>query len=180
MLSSLISYNKKVVISILILLLILGAYTIYNVSGLRDRHSKVEDIYANQLSKLVASGSYDDIDYSLIKKDFDDIGNIIKEQITINLENNVDDESFIVANNIYTEKMSEFTKIMNHKLDEETYKIYLDDIDNFEKDIKFNLDAKKNELLSESEFARYKNQYSYYEKQRFLYEMLEKYKSFIE
>ena len=180
MISSLISYNKKVVISILILLILLAIYTIYNVSGLGSRDSEQEDIYENLVSKLVVDSNFDEINYNLIKKDYDDIDRIIKEQITINLENNVDEESYIVANNIYTEKMSEFDKIMNYKLDDATYKMYINDVDSFEKDLNFNLDSKRNEIISDSEFIRYKNEYSYQEKQRFLYEMLDKYRNYLE
>ena len=180
MISSLVSYNKKVIISILILLILLSAYTVYNVSGLGDRDSNNEDIYENLVSKLVTNDSFDEIDYYLIKKDYDDIANIMKEQITINLENNIDEKSYIVANNIYTEKMSEFTKIMNNKLDDTTYNMYLEDVESFEKDLNFNLDSKKNDILSEPEFVRYSNEYNYQEKQRFLYDMLEKYRNFLE
>ena len=180
MFGSLVSNNKKIIISIFILLLLLAVYTVYNSSGLRNQHNKEEDIYENLVSKLVADGNYDDINYSMVKKDFDDIGNIVKEQITINLENNVDEESYLVANNIYTEKVTEFTKILNYKLNDENYRLYLDDLDTFDKDLKFDLDSKKTEIISESEFIRYKNEYSYQEKQRFLYEMLEKYRNFLE
>ena len=180
MLSTFIKYNKRVLIIIFSFVIILIALSYINASALKNNNSYNEDIYENKLASFVARNEFDDINYDLVKKDFDDMGNIIKEQISLNLENNVESESYIVADKIYTEKLTEFSTILSHKLDTEAYSLYREDLETFGKELSFTLESKKNEILSTTEYVNFKNQYSYMAKQDFLYKMLEKYKTYLE
>ncbi|MBQ7743719.1 MAG: hypothetical protein IJT67_02910 [Lachnospiraceae bacterium] len=178
-LNSFIKSNSKIIVCIVTLLVLLVAYTIYNTRVLKKSNISNEDIYSNELSNLVYEDDYDLINYDIIKKDLDDISNILNEQITLNLENNVETESYITADKIYTEKIDDFTKICDNKLDLKIYDNYVKDLNDFQKEMNFNLDSMKNETLSTYEYTKAKYRYLYKAKEEFLYRSLEKYKEYL-
>lgn len=172
--------NKKVIIFILLIVVVLVSLTIINQNVLNGTLLYEEYLYRNDLATKVDNADYDNINYELIDKDLTDIENILKEQISLNLNNNKIVEYYAVANNIYIEKFKEITIVLTHKLDSETYSRYQMELKDFDDYLQFNIEDLRNKYISTVDYKFYKNKFLYEEKQKKIREILEEYKSFLQ
>ena len=173
------SFFKNLAI-ILLVVIILLIFTFINQSFLKNGKSGFNDIYSNELSKMISSNDLSDIDYDYINKDLNSIDNILNEQVNLDLDKVKKTKYYSIAENIYSQKINEIVRILNDKLDNEDFFRLELDLEEFQKNIDFAISDLKDTLDSSIEFEFYKNKYLFEEKQKKCRDILETYKGFLQ
>lgn len=158
---------------------ILLIITLINVKVIKRNHLYEEDLYKNELSKSIGSNNIDKIDYDYIKKDLNELDNIIKEQLKVDIDIKKKTEYYKSAQEIYGNKLNEIVRILNDKLDDEDFELLQLDIDEFYINIDFALDEIKATNKSTIDVSYNTNKYLYEEKQRKCHEIADNYKGFL-
>ena len=165
---------------ILLIVLVLTAFTFINQNYIKNRQNGFNDIYTNELAQKITNNDLSDVDYEYLNKDLNSIDDILKEQVSLELDKTLKTKYYSIAENIYSQKINEIVRVLNDKLDnEDFYRLELD-LDEFQKNIDFAIDDLNSTLDSTIEFEFYKNKYLYEEKQKKCRDILETYKGFLQ
>ena len=178
-LTNYIKNNKNVILIICIVIVILIALTIYNQNFNNTDNVLDEELYSNEVSRMVTSGDIENINYEMLLKDFNDFDNILKEQIALNPNRNKQIEYYKTADTIYTNKFEELLKILSVKLDKMQYDELILDISNFNRITNNETISLKNTIESSIEYKLLRNKYTYEVKQAKYKEILSTYKDFL-
>ena len=173
-------YFIKNILIIFSVVLILIVFTYINQNVIKTKQYGFDDLYTNELAKKIADNDIEGINYDFLNKDLNNIDDILKEQVSLDLDKIRKTKYYSTAEGIYTEKINEIVRILNDKLDDEDfYRLELD-LDEFNKNIDFAISDLSNTLDSNIEFELYKNKYLYEEKQKKCRDILETYKGFLQ
>lgn len=173
-------YFIKNILIIFSVVLILIVFTYINQNVIKTKQYGFDDLYTNELAKRIADNDIEGINYDFLNKDLNNIDDILKEQVSLDLDKIRKTKYYSAAEGIYTEKINEIVRILNDKLDDEDfYRLELD-LDEFNKNIDFAISDLSNTLDSNIEFELYKNKYLYEEKQKKCRDILETYKGFLQ
>ena len=173
------NFFKNLAIILLIVFVLVGI-TFINQNYFKNRQNGINDIYTNELSQKIATNDLSDVDYEYLSKDLNNVDDILKEQVSLELDKTLKTKYYSIAENIYSQKINEIVRVLNDKLDnEDFYRLELD-LDEFQKNIDFAIDDLNTTLDSTIEFELYKNKYLYEEKQKKCRDILETYKGFLQ
>ena len=159
---------------------ILIAITYINQNFLKNNQAGINNLYANELSKKISNNDLNDVNYDYLNKDLNSVDEILKEQMALDLDKVMKAKYYSIADNIYSQKINEYVRVLNDKLDNEDFYRLLQDLDEFQKNIEFAISDLNNTLDSSIEFELYKNKYLYEEKQKKCRDILETYKGFLQ
>ena len=172
--------NMNSIFFIFLLILFFIILTYINQNFIKSSFAFEAEVYKNDLVNKIDSNNISDIDYKYLLKDLDNIDIILKEQLSLDLDKNRKSKYYAVAENVYTNKINEITRILNEKLDDEDFERLLLDLDDFQKNIDFAIEDIQNKLESSTDIKLYINKYLYEEKQKKCREVLETYKGFLQ
>ena len=161
------------------LIVVLSIITVFNVNN-KNNYRINDQVYKNELSKKIASNDIDDVNYDFLNKDLMNIDDIMKEQVSLELDNKKKSKYYEIASNIYSNKINELTMVLNYKLDDEDFYRLVIDLDDFQKNIDFAVEDLNNKLDSTLDIELYTNKYVYEEKQKKCREILETYRGFLQ
>ena len=164
---------------ILIIPIVLVIITLINKNFVKSKLILGEDVYVNALSDKINKNEIDDIDYNFIKKDFDQVDIILKEQIAEPVDKKKKTNLYMIACDIYTNKLNELCRVLNDKLDDADFERLNNDIDEFNKNLDFALADIDSKIDSTIDSEYYKSKYQYEEKMNKCHELLETYKGFL-
>lgn len=169
--------NLIVIFGIVIILI---ALTYINQNFLKNNQVGLNNLYANELSKKISNNDLNDVNYDYLNKDLTSVDEILKEQMALDLDKVMKAKYYSIADNVYSQKINEYVRVLNDKLDNEDFYRLLQDLDEFQKNIEFAISDLNNTLDSSIEFELYKNKYLYEEKQKKCRDILETYKGFLQ
>lgn len=169
--------NFIVILSIVVVLILL---TYYNQFYIKNTDVTYSELYKNELATKILNNDIDDVDYEYLNKDLTNIDDILKEQISLDIDMVKKTEYYNIAQNIYSKKINELVRILNDKLDDEDFNRLQLDIEDFQKNIDFAITDIKNTLDSTVDIKYYTNKYLYEEKRKKSREILETYKGFLQ
>lgn len=164
---------------VLIIPIVLAVVTFINKNLVKSKLILGEDVYVNALSDKISRNEIEDIDYDFIKKDFDQIDIILKEQIAEPVDKKKKTNLYMIACDIYDNKLNELCRILNDKLDDADFERLNNDIDEFNKNLDFALADIDGKIDSTIDSEYYKSKYQYEEKMNKCHELLETYKGFV-
>lgn len=169
----------KNIFMILLIVLLLFAFSIINKNFLKDNNIVMKNDYINELSQKINSNDIANINYNYLLNDLNNIDEILKDQLSYDLDIKKKTNYYARAEEVYSNKINEITKILNEKLDDEDFLHLQDDLDEFYK----NLDNASDEIKSTNESTidaeYYVKKYFYEEKQSKCRELLNNYKGFL-
>lgn len=172
--------SYKSLLAILIIVLILIIITLINQNLIKNNYSFNYSVYSNELSKKIENNDLADVDYNFLSKDLNEIDEILKDELSLDVDRIKKTEYYKKAEEIYTNKINEYIRVLNDKLDnEDFYRLELD-LEDFQKNIDFAITDFENTLESSIDFEFYKNRYLYEEKQKKCRDILELYKGFLQ
>lgn len=169
--------NLAIILCIVILLFIV---TLINQIYFNNPQNRFNDLYTNELSKKISNNDLADVNYDFLNKDLNNVDDILKEQVGLDLDKIMKAKYYSIAEDIYSKKINEIVRVLNDKLDNEDFHRLLLDLDEFQKNIDFAITDLNNTLDSSIEFELYKNKYLYEEKQKKCRDILETYKGFLQ
>lgn len=175
--------NKNSVKNLIVIfgiVIILIALTYINQNFLKNNQVGLNNLYANELSKKISNNDLKDVNYDYLNKDLTSVDEILKEQMALDLDKVMKAKYYSIADNVYSQKINEYVRVLNDKLDNEDFYRLLQDLDEFQKNIEFAISDLNNTLDSSIEFELYKNKYLYEEKQKKCRDILETYKGFLQ
>lgn len=171
-------FKRIVILFFIILVLIL--LTFINQNFIKNNIIYKNDLYKNELSEKINKNELDGINYDFLYRDLNNIDDILKEQLNSDVDRLKKTKYYGIAENIYSNKINEITRILTDKLDDEDFRRLQLDLEEFQKNIDFAIiDLEKN-IESTVEFEYYKNKYCYEEKQKKCRDILENYKGFLQ
>lgn len=162
-----------------VVVLMLAAITLVNQVFIKRYQNGYGYIYTNELSKKVTENDLANVDYDYLLKDLNDIDDILKEQVSLEIEKTKKTKYYDIAQEIYSQKINELVRVLNDKLDDEDFYRLESDLDEFQKNIDIAISDLQNTLDSNIELEFYKNKYLYEEKQKKCRDILEMYKGFL-
>ena len=174
---------KNIIKKIIILVFIISALlilTYINQNYIKNNTLFHDDLYKNELSEKINSNDIDDINYAFLNSDLNSIDDILKEQLNSDVDRLRKTKYYAIAENIYSNKINEITRILTDKLDDEDFLRLQLDLEEFQKNIDFAIIDLDNNIESSVEFEYYKNKYLYEEKQKKCRDILETYKGFLQ
>lgn len=166
-----------ILIGLIVVLLLL---TFINQNYLKNNNIFNNTIYSNELTIKIKNNDLKDVDYKFINNDLNNIDDILKEQVNLDVDRLKKTEYYGIAENIYSNKINEIVRVLNDKLDDEDFHRLELDIDDFQKNIDFAITDLENTIESTVELEYYKNKYLYEEKQKKCRDILETYKGFLQ
>ena len=162
------------------LIVVLLLLTFINQNYLKNNNIFNNTIYSNELTIKIKNNDLKDVDYKFINNDLNNIDDILKEQVNLDVDRLKKTEYYGIAENIYSNKINEIVRVLNDKLDDEDFHRLELDIDDFQKNIDFAITDLENTIESTVELEYYKNKYLYEEKQKKCRDILETYKGFLQ
>ena len=165
--------NLFIIIIIVILLLVL---TYINKNYLRDSINLNSNLYTNELSEKIINNDFNDVGYSFLIDDLNNIDDILVDQLALDLDTKKKTEYFKVAIDIYNHKIDEYSKILKYKLDSENYNLFIIELDEFYKDMNFEVDDFNKKYESSIDIEFNKNKYKYESLQKKCRGIIENYK----
>lgn len=173
------TYFKNLLI-IFGIVLIMIAVTFINQNYFKNSQYRYNDVYSNELSNKVSNNNLEGINYDYLIKDLNNIDEILIEQVSLDIDKVKKTKFYSIAENVYTQKINEYVRVLNDKLDDEDFYRLEQDLEEFQKNIDFAISDLQNTLESSLEFEFYKNKYLYEEKQKKCRDILEVYKGFLQ
>ena len=171
--------NLKKFLIICGIVLILYALTYINQKYIKNSALYNDTLYNNDLATKIDNNDLSRIDYDFINADLNNIDDILKEQVNLEMDRVKKANYYGIAEKIYSNKINEIIRVLNDKLDDEDfYRLELD-LEEFQKNIDFAIIDLDNTIESSIEFEFYKNKYLYEEKQKKCRDILETYKGFL-
>ena len=168
--------NFIVIFSIVLVLLLIS---VVNKIFIKNKQNRIDNLYKNELATKITNNDLADVNYDYLNKDLNSIDNILKEQVSLDVDKIRKTKYYNIAEEIYENKINEIVRVLNDKLDDEDfYRLELD-LDEFQKNIDFAIMDLKNNIDSSIEFEFYKNKYLYEEKQKKCRDILETYSGFL-
>lgn len=165
-----------VILGIVIVLLLL---TYINQKYIKNSAMFSDSLYNNDLAIKIDNNDLANINYNFINEDLNNIDEILKEQVNLELDRVKKASYYGIAEKIYSNKINEIIRVLNDKLDDEDFYRLESDMDEFQKNIDFAIIDLDNTIESSLEFEFYKNKYLYEEKQKKCRDILETYKGFL-
>ncbi|MBP3200245.1 MAG: hypothetical protein J6M39_01150 [Lachnospiraceae bacterium] len=170
---------KKIFILVIIIAILL-LLTFINQNYIKNDILFSDDLYKNELSEKINNNDIDDINYDFLYKDLNSIDDILKEQLNSDIDRLRKTKYYAIAENIYSNKINEITRILTDKLDDEDFLRLQLDLEEFQKNIDFAISDLEKNIESSVELDYYKNKYMYEEKQKKCRDILETYKGFLQ
>ncbi len=170
--------KNLIVLSIIVLILLL--LTFINQFYFKRNTINYDKYYKNELAIKIYNNDLNGVDYNFLNNDLTSIDDILKEQLSYDIDMIKKSEYYNVAQNVYTQKMYEIVRVLNDKLDDEDFNRLELDIDDFQKNIDFAISEIQNTLDSSIDIEYNTNKYLYEEKQKKCREILETYKGFLQ
>ena len=170
--------KNLIVLSIIVLILLL--LTFINQFYFKKNTINYDKYYKNELAIKIYNNDLNGVDYNFLNNDLTSIDDILKEQLSYDIDMIKKSEYYNVAQNVYTQKMYELVRVLNDKLDDEDFNRLELDIDDFQKNIDFAISEIQNTLDSSIDIEYNTNKYLYEEKQKKCREILETYKGFLQ
>ncbi len=170
---------KKIFILVIIIAILL-LLTFINQNYIKNDILFSDDLYKNELSEKINNNDIDDINYDFLYKDLNSIDDILKEQLNSDVDRLRKTKYYAIAENIYSNKINEITRILTDKLDDEDFLRLQLDLEEFQKNIDFAISDLEKNIESSVELDYYKNKYMYEEKQKKCRDILETYKGFLQ
>lgn len=171
--------NLKKFLIICGIVLILYALTYINQKYIKNSALYNDTLYNNDLATKIDNNDLSRVDYDFINADLNNIDDILKEQVNLEMDRVKKTNYYGIAEKIYSNKINEIIRVLNDKLDDEDfYRLELD-LEEFQKNIDFAIIDLDNTIESSIEFEFYKNKYLYEEKQKKCRDILETYKGFL-
>lgn len=164
---------------VIIIPIVLIAITFINKNFVKSKSLLGDDVYINELSDRISKNDIEGIDYDFIKKDFEQIDIILKEQIAEPVDKKKKTNFYAIACDIYDNKINELCRVLNDKLNDSDFERLNSDIDEFNKNIDFALADIDSKIDSTIDSEYYKSKYQYEEKMNKCHELLETYKGFL-
>lgn len=168
----------KNLIRILCIVFVLLVITLINIFN-KNIAERPEVLYKNELSTKITNNDINDINYEFLNKDLNSIDDILKEQLSLELDTRKKTQYYMKAQEIYSQKINEYMMVLNYKLDDEDFHRLELDIDDFQKNIDSAIEDISITLDSSIDIELYTNKYLYEEKQKKCREILESYKGFL-
>ena len=162
------------------LIVVLLLLTFINQNYLKNNNIFNNTIYSNELTIKIKNNDLKDVDYKFINNDLNNIDDILKEQVNLDVDRLKKTEYYGIAENIYSNKINEIVRVLNDKLDDEDFHRLELDIDDFQKNIDFAITDLENTIESTVELEYYKNKYLYEKKKKKCRDILETYKGFLQ
>ena len=135
---------KKIFILVIIIAILL-LLTFINQNYIKNDILFSDDLYKNELSEKINNNDIDDINYDFLYKDLNSIDDILKEQLNSDIDRLRKTKYYAIAENIYSNKINEITRILTDKLDDEDFLRLQLDLEEFQKNIDFAIsDLEKN------------------------------------
>ena len=166
----------KILLIIFILFIVFGGITIFNYVRLSYKDSLKSDSY---LTDLVNKNDIENINYNYIYNDLKRIDNEIKLR---NIKNNDYNELinyYYYAGEIYNNKINELTYVLNNLLDDQDFKSYLNDLDDFNTNLQNETNDIERDYNNEQIINLYKYKNIYKKRHEKCYQILENYKGFL-
>ena len=166
----------KILIIIFILFIVLAGITIFNYVRLSYKENAKSDSY---LTELVNKNDIENINYNYIYNDLKRIDNEIKLR---NIKNNDYNELinyYYYAGEIYNNKINELTYVLNNLLDDQDFKSYLNDLEDFNANLQNETNDIERDYNNEQLVNLYKYKNIYEKRHEKCYQILENYKGFL-
>ena len=167
--------SVKIVFAIFILIIILSLMTLFNYFLLINKSNQISESYLTDM----INNNTDNVDYEFIYNDLKKIDNEIKLR---NIKNNDYNELinyYYFAGEIYNNKINELTYILNNILDDQDFKYYLNDIEEFNTNLQNETNDIEKDYNNEQIINLYKYKYIYEKRHEKCYSILETYKGFL-
>lgn len=172
-------YILKKIALIIAIPIIFILLTFINKKFIKSKPIIEEELYVNELSNKINNNDFNDINYDLIKKDFEQIDVILQEQIAGVMDKKKKTVILGIACDIYINKLNELCSILTNKLNDVDFERLTIDIDEFNKNLDFALSDIDNKIDSTIDSKYYRNKYEYEERMNKCHEILETYKGFL-
>lgn len=168
--------NIKITITIFLLVIVLCLLTLLNYFILINKNNQISE---NYLTDLINNNNTESIDYSFIYNDLKRIDNEIKLRDIKNNDYNELINYYYYAGEIYNNKINELTYILNNVLDDQDFKYYLNDIEDFNTNLQNETNDIEKDYNNEQLIKLYKYKNIYEKRHEKCYSILETYKGFL-
>ena len=168
--------NIKTFIYIVLLSLTLITITVLNYLRLSYNEKNNSDIY---LTDLINKNDIQNIDYNFIYNDLRRIDNEIKIRNIKNNDYNEIINYYFYAGEIYNNKINELTYVLNNILDDQDFKSYINDIEDFNINLQDETNDIERDYSNEQLINLYKYKNIYEKRHEKCYSILENYKGFL-
>ena len=166
----------KILLFIFLLFVALTAFTIFNYVRLSYNATEKSDSY---LTELINKNDIENINYNYIYNDLKRIDNEIKIR---NIKNNDYNELinyYYYAGEIYNNKINELSFVLNNLLDNQDFKSYLNDLEDFNISLQNETNDIERDYNNEQLVNLYKYKNIYEKRHEKCYSILENYKGFL-
>lgn len=171
-------YKYKQYFFIFLFVLFLFVTTQIHEYYIEHNDNQIDINVVNDLQQKIDNNDYDDINYEYLNKNLTDVDSVLKYILNKTKMHSKKTFYYKQASNIYQNKINEIVSLLNLKLNEDDFKILMEDLETFYKEI----DNAENEIDvvndSSTETEYYINKYNYEEKQKKCHELIETYKGF--
>lgn len=168
--------NKiKILLYLIIFTIVLLIFTILNF--IRFQYNAADEIQNNLTNDLIKN-NMDNINYTYLYNDLKRIDNEIKIRNSKNNDYNEMINFYYYASEVYNNKINELTYVLNNLLDDEDYKSYINDLDEFNTNLQNESNDIENNYGNEQTINLYKYKNIYEKRHEKCYSILENYKGF--
>ena len=169
--------NKiKVIIFIIIFTGILATFTLINYIRVSYKENNINDKY---LTDMINKNDIENVNYDFIYNDLLRVDNEIKKRNVKNNDYNELVNYYYNAGEIYNNKINELTYVLNNILDDQDFKSYLNDLEEFNISLQNDINDIERDYNSEQLINLYKYKTIYEKRHEKCYSILENYKGFL-
>ena len=166
----------KNIIAVIILALFLGIITIFNYYMLTNNYTTSNNSY---LTDRINKNDISNVDYDFIYNDLKRIDiEINKRNISGNDYNELIN-FYYFAGEIYDNKINELTYVLNNLLDDQDFKSYLNDLEDFNTNLQNETNDIERDYNDEQLVNLYKYKNIYEKRHEKCYQILENYKGYL-